>query len=290
VKTIVIVNPTSGIGRGARVLAALKPLLARRGVTDVRLTARAGDTERLTRAAVEEGANAIIALGGDGTWSQAAATIARLRAPTRLALLAAGTGNDFVRTLELPARDATATLDLIDAGRTRAIDVGVAGETYFLNSVGFGFDAHVLRHMSRPPFIPAKALYTWVAARELFRYHGVHAAVDGGARERLLALVVANGRRFGSLFWIAPTASLEDGALDLVRVADAGAARRIGVFASVMRGTHARSPLTRTARAPSFRLVFDEPPVFQADGEVVHAASREIVVAAVPRAVNLVAA
>lgn len=289
-KIIVIVNPTSGIGRGARVLAGLRPLFARRGITAVHLTERAGDTERLARAAVEEGADAIVALGGDGTWSQTASTIARLRAPTRLALLAAGTGNDFVRTLELPARDAQATLDLIDAGKFRPIDMGVAGETYFLNSVGFGFDAHVVRQMSRPPWIPAKALYTWVASRELFRYPGVRVGIDGGPRETALALVVANGKRFGALFWIAPSASLEDGQLDLVHIADAPIVRRVKLLTDVARGAHARDPLTTTARNQSFTLSFDQPPWFQADGELVHASSSELAVSALPRAVNLVSA
>ena len=288
-KTVVIVNPTSGIGRGARTLARLRPLFAQRGVTDIRETARSGDTQRFAQAAAEEGVDAIIALGGDGTWSQIAATLARLRAPTRLALLAAGTGNDFVRTLELPALDARKTLDLIDAGKVRTIDMGVAGDTYFLNSVGFGFDAHVLRHMSRPPLIPAKALYAWVASRELVRYRGIHIATDGGERKHLLTLVIANGRRFGALFWIAPNASLEDGALDLVRIGDAGFARRISLLIAATRGTHVRDPLTTTARRASFRLTFDEPPWFQTDGELVHANSRELTVSVVPRAVNLVA-
>lgn len=288
-KTVVIVNPTSGIGRGARILARLRPVFAARGVTDIRVTAQSGDTQRFAHAAAEEGVDAIIALGGDGTWSQTASTLARLRAPTRLALLAAGTGNDFVATLQLPARDVHATLDLIDAGKTRAIDIGVAGETYFLNSVGFGIDATVIRHMSRPSWIPAKALYTLVASRELVRYRGIHVATDGGPREHLLTLVVANGRRFGALFWIAPTASLEDGALDLVRVRDAGVARRVALLVSVMRGTHTRDPLTSTDRRPSYRLSFDEPPWFQADGELVRATSKDFVVSAIPRAVNLVA-
>jgi diacylglycerol kinase family enzyme len=57
-----------------------------------------------------------------------------------------------------------------------------------------------------------------------------------------------------------------------------------------MRGTHARNPRTITARSASFRLKFEQPPVFQADGELIVGTAAEFEVRTLPRAVNLVSA
>ena len=287
--TVLIANPAAGGGRGARTLARLTPLLSSRGIRDVRITARTGDESVLTHAALDAGATTIIALGGDGTWSRVAAAIAQAESSTPLALLAAGSGNDFVRTLGLPAHDAAATLSLIDAGRARPIDLGRVDDVMFLNVAGFGFDAHVVRADRGSRLLPPRMRYLWTALREIARYPGIAASIDGGPRQSFVTLAIANGRYFGGAFAIAPGAVIDDGQLDLVRIANAGLVARTQLLIRAMRRAHVGDPLTQTDRAPSFRAVFDEAPWFQADGELYRAAAPEVALSVVRSALRLVA-
>ncbi len=285
----VIVNPASGRGRGARKLPALRSAFSAAGITDIHLTIAAGDEDRLARQALEDGCTTVVAVGGDGTWSKVASALAG--SECRLALVAAGTGNDFAKTVGVPAGDAAAMARLALEGPDERIDMGRVGDRRFLNIAGFGFDASVARAMLEIGWLTGEALYLFASARQLFAYRGLE--VDGlpdeppGYRNRLL-LAICNGRRFGSSFVIAPNASLVDGQLDAVAIGDATPLRRAALFAAAASGAHLRYPEVSVRRAESFRLRFREPPLFQADGELHKATTTELEVACLPRALRIV--
>ena len=269
-------------------LDAIRSSLTQHGVGDVRVTERSGDEAVLAQSALRDGATAIVALGGDGTWSRVAAAVIEANSGVPLAFLAAGTGNDFAESLGAPVRDVERTLALVRDGRTRQIDAGTVDNAIFVNSVGFGFDAFVLQHLRRVPVLPRKAVYLASAAVELARYDGLRVSIDDGAPERVLEVIGANAPNFGGGFHIAPGAAVDDGQLDLVCIDDGAWLTRARLLGAARRGTHLGHRLVRTNRAASFQLVFDEPPWYQRDGELVHASSRELVVGVLPRALTVV--
>src|SRR5690606_12486250 len=88
----VIFNPASGRGRGGRRIPGYLELLRRHlGAFEHSLTAGPGDEARLARAAVEAGATAVVAVGGDGTWGQVAGQVVAAGPGVRFALLPSGT-------------------------------------------------------------------------------------------------------------------------------------------------------------------------------------------------------
>ncbi|MEU9295893.1 diacylglycerol kinase family protein [Streptomyces sp. NPDC048266] len=121
------VNPTAGRGRGAH---AARP--ADRALRDAGFAVRtvlghdAADALRRARAAVADGTDALVAVGGDGMVSLALQAVADTRTP--LGIIAAGTGNDFARTLGLPVRDPAAaarvTAEILKTTGARSIDLG----------------------------------------------------------------------------------------------------------------------------------------------------------------------
>lgn len=121
------VNPTAGRGRGAH---AAQP--AARALRDAGFAVRtvlghdAADALRRARAAVADGTDALVAVGGDGMISLALQAVAGT--PTPLGIIAAGTGNDFARTLGLPVRDPAAaarvTAEILRTTGARGIDLG----------------------------------------------------------------------------------------------------------------------------------------------------------------------
>ena len=289
----VIVNPASGRGRGLRLLPDIRKTFAAVGVTDVQLTERPGDETRLAALALHNGATTIVACGGDGTWSNAANAILSAGADCRLALLAAGTGNDFAKTVGAPARDLAATARLVADGAETMVDVGQIEDRYFLNVAGFGFDIAVLDDLENIPLITGDLLYLAAAMRQLFRFRGLSvditsAEVARGPRSHLM-LIIANGRNFGGMFQIAPDARIDDGKLDAISILDASPFTRISMLAAAPSGKHVRNPLVLSEQASVFTLKFNAPPAYETDGEYNIAKSSTVEISCIPGALRVVA-
>jgi diacylglycerol kinase (ATP) len=284
-----IINPAAGRGRGAKRAPAAIRAFAALGITDVRTTTAPGDEARQIRGALDAGVETIAVLGGDGTWSKAAAELARRGAPARLALLAAGTGNDFVKDLSAPSHDPVAMARLVaGGGEERRVDMAVVDDQWFLNVAGFAFDVAVLQRVERTSGLGGSAAYAVAALRELLAYPGLDVSIDGAPRRRYLLLAFANGGHFGGAFHVAPGARVDDGRLDAVAIPDVGRARRPGLLFRAARGTHVRHPCVTTHRGAGFTLRFDAPPAYEADGELRRAAAAEVRVESRPGVLRVV--
>lgn len=294
---VIIANPAAGRGRGARVLRMLEARLSA-GLGDganvlLQQSRRPGEERDLATAAAHAGARTILAVGGDGTWGNVARGILRAGGTARLALLAAGTGNDLAFANRLDVRDVDIALAIARGDGERRMDVGEVDGVHFLNCVGFGFDAEVVRATQRVTWLRGHAVYLFTAARQLFGYRGFEAglafeedrpAVDDtrasspDVSTHHLAVIVANGSRIGGGFLIAPQARVNDGKLDVVRVADVSPWRRAVVFGGATRGAHLAAPEVSVRQVRALTLSFDSPPVFEADGELHQASSARVAV------------
>ncbi|MBK7907503.1 MAG: hypothetical protein IPJ78_13215 [Gemmatimonadetes bacterium] len=283
-------NPASGRGRGAHAIVGIRAAFARCGFTDVRATTHAGDEARLVSEAIDDGVETLVVAGGDGTWSNCAIPLAKAGAPMRMALLAAGTGNDFAKNLGIDPRDPTALAErLADGGfRERRADMGRVDDTWFLNVAGFGFDVHVSHIAARYHRIKGPAVYVVSALQGILTYGGLPIGVDGEPpRDHLLA-VFSNGAWFGGAFHIAPGATVDDGRLDAVLIRDVARLARLPLLARAIGGTHLTSPHVQHRRVTSTTLTFTERPWFEADGELRQAAGPTVEVASVPGALRMV--
>jgi len=283
-------NPASGRGNGARAIVSIRAAFARCGFTDIHGTTHAGDESRLISTAIADGVETIVVVGGDGTWSNCAVPLARAGSPARIALLAAGTGNDFAKNLGLDPRDARALAErLADGGvRERRVDLGRVDDTWFLNVAGFGFDVAVLQASMRYRRLRGPAVYVASAVQEIFGYPGLPIAVEGGAARRHLLAVFSNGEHFGGSFHIAPGARIDDGALDAILIADVPRLARLPLLGRALMGRHLASRHVTHERTARMRLTFSEAPWFEADGELRRAAGLTVEVASVPGALRVV--
>jgi diacylglycerol kinase (ATP) len=269
-------------------------VLAASGVTDVRLTSGPGDERRLAREAALQGAGTVIALGGDGTWGQAAQGILESGRDTRLALLAAGTGNDFAHALDLPVRDGRRMIALALGKSERRVDVGLVDGLHFLNVAGFGIETSVLEAAPRVRLLRGHIRYVATAIPQLFTYRSIDARIsheDGiESAGRFLALVIANGPRFGGGFRIAPGASVNDGVLDFLTVGDGSVWRRAALFARVRFGTHTAEPEVELRRVRGVQIHFQRAPLMDLDGELVQAQSESLSITCLPGALRVACA
>ena len=290
---VLIANPAAGRGRGSRELPRARAAFQAVGVDDARLTSGPGDEARLVREALGAGARTIAVLGGDGTWSKAAAAVVEAKSDCRLAFLSAGSGNDFVKSLAAPAGDFERMARLCVDGPDRLIDVGRVDSAIFLNVAGFGFDAAVTARIAATPMLTGQTVYYYSALRELFGYRGIQVReaddrATGGNYQHVLTIAFANGRSFGSDFLIAPDARVDDGLLDVVTIGSAGPLRRLALFAAATRGKHLDAPEVRHRRTAIMRITFHGPADYQADGELRRTASGQVEIAIVPKALRVV--
>lgn len=271
---IVLANPAAGGGRGRRLGMRAVALLESEGVRVEAIVSRgAGHLAEVAAAEAGRDRARLVAIGGDGTLSEVAQGLLSVPgAVTALGIIPLGTGNDFIKSAGLP-RDWRAACRRLASGCTpRNIDAGRVNGRWFINGVGFGFDAAIASATLRHKWMPGALGYGagLVAALRA----GIDRPVctlrwDGGEDRRAVTLVAAcNGQYAGGLFRLAPRAVLDDGRLDIVW---ADALSRLQVLRHaprVIRGTHESLPIAHLARTTRLEIESDRPQPAQADGEL----------------------
>jgi YegS/Rv2252/BmrU family lipid kinase len=288
----VVFNPRSGKGRGARLVQPVLAALARPGVTvEHALTAQAGHEGELAERAIASGFRKIVAVGGDGTWSNVANGVLRSGQPATLGLVPGGTGCDLAKSLDIPGKDLAACAAIIHDGAVRAIDVGCIEGRYFLNCTGFGYDIAVIEDSWRVTWLQGELLYLYCALKQLHSYRGLSVQVEADGvdlgRKDLLMLILANGRVFGGGFKIAPQADLGDGRLDVSVFGNTRLPGRMELLVRLLRGTHARASAVQSLAGSRFRLRFDRPPAYETDGEWNQAQSADLTIETLPGALRV---
>lgn len=269
-RPVLVVNPTSGGGKTGKTFGAMRETIERRlGPCDVRPTARAGHAIALARDAALEGAELVVAVGGDGTFNEVVNGLMRAKeqgAEPELGLIAQGTGGDFRRTLGLEHR-LDVYLDALASGATRRIDVGLLthegdNTRYFANILSVGMGGLVDRYVADASrTLGGTAAYFGASLRALVnaKVGRVRCKVthEGVVTERTidtLMLAICNGRYFGSSMMVAPMAELDDGAFELVAL---GNTSKVGFALTSKRiydGGHMRDAGTVHLRGDSFEL------------------------------------
>ena len=260
-RVALIVNPTSGKGVGREIGDETRRLLHEAGhdVVDVSGSDYQQARSR-AREAVSGGVDTVVVVGGDGMVHLGVNLCAGTS--SRLAVVAAGTGNDFARNLGLPIRDARAAVALLTDGRTRDIDLGrvshgVAGEMWFGGVLGAGFDAVVNARAQRMTWPRGQMRYNLAVLRELpvFRPIAYAMELDGHRLEtRAMLVAVANTTSFGGGMRVCPDADVTDGLFDVMIVHALSIPSFLRVFPKVYSGTHTTHPAVEIHRARRVRL------------------------------------
>jgi diacylglycerol kinase (ATP) len=272
---VIIVNPTAGSGRAARLLPWIRERLAPRPEAELHVTIRRGEAEELAARAAAAGSDRLVVVGGDGTAQEVVNGVLSEASHAAIGIVPVGAGNDLARSLGLPADPAEAWT--IAIGRaTRRIDAALAvnGEgrrRWFASAGGIGFDAQVAAAMAtRRGWQLGRAGYLLTTLSELRRFNNrrLRMVIDGEPLERRALLVaIANGPYYGGGMRIAPDAAPDDGWLDLCVVGDISRLTAIRELPNLYRGTHVRHPAVSIHRARTVEIVGDGTTHAHLDGE-----------------------
>ena len=195
------------------------------------------------RTAIREKVPLVIAGGGDGTFS----AIARyfVNSSSVLGVLPLGTGNAFARDLGIPAQLEQAC-QIVVSGKDAGVDLGFAGDDYFLNVATIGLTTKIAQTLTVPMkrkwgrFVYAIAIAQALRKVKPFQ---VRLETENGTDEfETLQLVLGNGRFHAGPFPLSPEASITEGQLTLYALATANRAAFLRLALLLPSGRHVDLP------------------------------------------------
>ncbi len=210
-----IVNPISGTDSKQSVVKLISECFAsERFDYEIIHTEYAGHASILARESVANGADIIVAVGGDGTVNEVARSITHSH--SALGIVPCGSGNGLARHLSIPLNVAEA-LDVIATCNTETLDYGVINDHPFFCTCGVGFDAFVSAKFANSD---KRGLITYIenTLREGLKYEPetYEVEIDGeSVKHEALLIACGNASQYGNNVYIAPQASMKDGLLDV---------------------------------------------------------------------------
>jgi YegS/Rv2252/BmrU family lipid kinase len=282
-----IVNPSAGAGRAARLLPGVEAALRSHGIAfRVDRTTSIEHARELALEACAAGEVAA-AMGGDGLAGAVAGGL--LDGDGLMALLPGGRGNDLARKLGI-GHDPVGAVDILAAGRERRIDLGEAGGRVFVGILSAGFDSEVneIANATRLPlgtlvylYSALRALWSWRPARWQVTIDGAEHAFTG------YAVAVANSGVFGGGMWLVPDAELDDGLLDVTFTGHQPRSAYLRGLRKVFDGRHVDEPAFEIRRGREITFGADRPFTAYADGDPI--ADLPVTVRVRPRALRVIA-
>lgn len=244
----IIYNPTSGREAIRRDLVDILNVYEKAGyeTSAFATTAEPNSALNEARRAAEDGFELLVAAGGDGTINEVVNGIAPLEKRPMLAIIPAGTTNDYARALRIPREDPLEAAKVILKGKAAQMDVGQANDTYFINIAAGGS----LSELTYSVPSKLKSMYGYLAyvvkgAEMLTRVAPMNLRVeyDNGVfegRSSMFFLALTNS--VGGFEQIVPDAQLDDGKFTLLVVKTTKFAEILQLISEVLTGKHVDNP------------------------------------------------
>lgn len=289
----IILNPASAGGAGKKTAPKVEAALRARGIEfELHTTEAPGHGETLAREAAQRGAEAVLAVGGDGTIHEVANGLLSVEGDLpAMGVIPLGTGNDFYRMVGAP-KGIEPALDTLAGGYAHPFDVGRVrfgeSERFFVNLLGIGIDVAVLERREGVRRLSGLAQYLAALAGALrtFRPVGASASFDAGAsvEGRVMIAAVTVGPSIGGGFMLNPGATPDDGKLDMCWIGALNLFQVLRVIPQVIKGTHGTHEAIELRRFASAVLsgANGQALAFELDGEVVRERAATLEIDVVP--------
>ncbi len=259
-KHVFIVNPISGRGKALKVSLGIKKICEEEKLDyEIHYTNGPKDATRIAKK-VKGSKNIIYSVGGDGTLNEVLNGV--IGTKNMLAVIPAGSGNDFYRTLskmddEMPL-----------------IDVGKVNGKYFLNVVSIGIDAEVAKNaeVMKKLKVPTSQIYNASIVYTFFKYKfkDIEFSVDNTrSKNKCTILTICNGKMYGGGYKIAPEALLSDGYFDVYIVDKISKPTLPFLLGKLKKGTHESLKEVHKSKATKIKFKCDYDLVCNVDGEII---------------------
>lgn len=258
----ILENPRAGKGRSAKLAAWLKTELQARSIP--------ADIFNHPWPDHFDAYSDVWLIGGDGTINY---FINRYPDCSKaLALFKRGTGNDFAWKL-YGDQDDRQQLEQILRSTPRKVDAGKCNDHIFINCLGIGFDGEIVRSMRSIRLLGGHIGYLLAVVLKIFgfREHAFHIQCgEEQWKDRFLLVMAVNSSRAGGGFFVAPSASIDDGQLDLVLCSSQSIPNRLKYLPVIKKGKHLHLPFITHRLMETCSIECDKTMDIQADGELIH--------------------
>jgi YegS/Rv2252/BmrU family lipid kinase len=286
-KILFIVNPFAGISKKKNFPAMVEKRLGNSNVYyKIAYTEYAGHAKELARKGVEEGADIVAAVGGDGTVNEVAGAL--VGSNTALAIIPGGSGNGLSMHLGI-GRNASKALSLLKNPGYDTIDTCKINDEFFINMAGAGMDAKVAHRTSQNKHRGFINYFLDAMKISLFYQNETYQVeVDNEVREgKFLSVNVANGSMFGYNFVVAPQASVHDGNMQLVMMHNAPKWMYFLHSWRFFTKSIDRAPFAEIVPAKSVKIKSEKPIIYHKDGDGFSKQTRELNAEVIPKSLKV---
>lgn len=177
-------------------------------------------------------------IGGDGTANWFINQYPTM--PLPMAIFPGGSGNDFQWML-YKEKSTEQQVDQVLQSLPQLVDAGICNGQYFFNGVGIGFDGAIVHDLLGKKKLSGKASYLLSVIKQVVGYCETTCTLEMPnevIREDCFMISVANGKRYGGGFCVAPKASIDDGLLDINIVGKISSWGRMRYLPIIEKGEH----------------------------------------------------
>ncbi|MDO4461681.1 MAG: diacylglycerol kinase family lipid kinase [Bacteroidia bacterium] len=269
-KIIYIVNPHSGVGKKRDIIHAIRQSWKKKGNNtnqQIILTEHHGHALELAKE-YRDKVDIIVAVGGDGTVNEVGSGL--VGSNTALGIIPAGSGNGLSRELNIPSKIVSA-IEVIEEGYARTIDVMRIQDYYSLNVAGVGFDAYISHKFAKSK-VRGPIQYMRLIAKEYPKYKTKKYLLEIDEQEytrKAFLVSFANSAQWGNNIRIAPTASVDDGLIDVCVVSEFPNYAVPSLLFSLFNQSIERNKYDEVIKAKIVELNNPEPLFGHVDGEPV---------------------
>lgn len=265
----VVLNPAAGRGQAGEREEEVRRIFREFSLqAEIFRTEAPGHAQELGRELCAQGAEVVVAAGGDGTLHEVAQAL--VGTSTVLGILPLGSGNDYARALGL-SPDVRAAVERLAQGGPRLVDVGEANGRFYLNALGMGIDGQIAWDYLTHRFLRGELGYLLATVFEALRFRPVGmevSAEDWRYAGNLLTVAVMNGPWAGGGFLLAPRARPDDGILDLALLGHYPRLVRLAVLPKTRDGSYLSLSRTKLVPVRRARIRAERPLVVHMDGEL----------------------
>jgi diacylglycerol kinase (ATP) len=264
-----VVNPVAGQGKGTTVGTYVAGWLTQRKIPYALITGQSSNSlaDQLGNFLEKSSdCDGVIAVGGDGLLHLVLQKVVPAQVP--LALIPAGTGNDFVRTLGWSLESFDEHLSFVTSTQPTPIDLGLVDGEWFGAILSTGFDSVVNEKANTLNWPKGPMKYNAAIAIELPRFKPRHYEIfldDQRISTDAMLIAVSNGRSYGGGMLVCPDANISDGLFDVMILRPVSKVEFLKVFPRVFAGTHLSHPAVEVLRSRTVRI--ESKAIAYADGE-----------------------
>ncbi len=260
-----LINTNAGKGNALQVATVVEQELINRHIT----YSRFNNTWCTSLDAFTE----VWVIGGDGTLNYFLNQYTNCSIP--IVIFKGGTGNDVAWKLYGDI-STQAQIQLILKATAKPIDAGMCNNTIFINGIGIGFDGEVLQSMNTIRCVGGHFGYLLAVIKKIFSFkeYSFTISLDGKIiAENFLLMMVFNSSRTGGGFYIAPTALINDGFLNMVLCKPLSILQRLRYLPIIEKGKHLHLPFIQHQTCKSISITCEKESPAQCDGELIYAKS-----------------